>query len=353
MGVASPAVAALVCRAASGASCECGTFGVRRLVKDSESRRGRVRATPRRVSGKPEPREVREVVALARQIEPAMRAAFLKSVRDLYGSEALKRVQQSLRAGQRPPDDALAKLVTAMADLQRAGFVIRITDGVTRGGDYEAETLPKGVAARAGAPVVFDPVTTGALDWARERAAKLVTEVSGDQRAALNDTVTRYLEMGARPETMAREIKGMIGLRSDQQQAALNYRAALEEQGLKAERIDRMVERYQAEQLQSRAETIARTETMTALNEGRAAMAEQVVESGLVLESEMVKIWATAKDERVCPICGPMDGDEIQRDEAFVLPDAIELNEPPAHPNCRCVVRYEYRLDDAAFAASV
>lgn len=344
------AVAALVKRKSCGQSCE----HVVRIVKDTEGRRRSVpRPTPRRVSGRPEPREVRETTEIARRLEPMMRAPFLKSVREMYGSEALKKIQAALRAGQAIPPDALTALVTAMAQGQRAGFVMSMQAANVAGGDYEASQLPKAVERRAGAPVVYDPVTAGAVDWAQRRAAALVTEVTADTRAALNDTVATYIRQGVRPEVMAREIKGMIGLRSDQQQAALNYRAALEEQGVKAERIDRLMEKYQSEQLQSRAELIARTETMTALNEGRAAMIQEVVETGLVLETELIKTWATAKDERVCPVCGPMDGESIGRNETFVLPDATEIEQPPAHPNCRCVVTYDYNLNDAAFAATV
>lgn len=344
------AVASLLKRKACGASCE----HVIRIVKDTEGRRRSVpRPTPRRVAGRPEPREVRETTALARQLEPRMRASFLKTVRDLYGSEALKKIQAALRASQPLPPDALTELVTAMARGQRAGFVMQMQAANVAGGDYEATQLPPVVARRAGAPVVYDPVTAGAVDWSQRRAAALVTEITADTRAALNDTVATYIKQGVRPEVMAREIKGMIGLRSDQQQAALNYRAALEAQGIKAERIDRMVERYQAEQLKQRAELIARTETMTAINEGRASMMQEVVDTGLLLETEVTKTWATAKDERVCPVCGPMDGVSVQRNETFVLPDATEIEQPPAHPNCRCVVTYDYNLDDAAFAATV
>jgi SPP1 gp7 family putative phage head morphogenesis protein len=70
---------------------------------------------------------------------------------------------------------------------------------------------------------------------------------------------------------------------------------------------------------QYRMETIARTETLRAHNQGRRKFYRLVgVES---LE------WLTAADERVCPVCGPLDG------KVFL---EKEFPAQPAHPNCRC-----------------
>jgi SPP1 gp7 family putative phage head morphogenesis protein len=70
---------------------------------------------------------------------------------------------------------------------------------------------------------------------------------------------------------------------------------------------------------QYRMETIARTETLRAHNQGQRKFYRLVgVES---LE------WLTAEDERVCPVCGPLDGK--------VFPEA-KFPAQPSHPNCRC-----------------
>lgn len=45
-------------------------------------------------------------------------------------------------------------------------------------------------------------------------------------------------------------------------------------------------------------------------------------------------VWLTAADERVCPVCVPLDG-EPRRVWAETFPDG-----PPAHPLCRCAVLY-------------
>ena len=49
------------------------------------------------------------------------------------------------------------------------------------------------------------------------------------------------------------------------------------------------------------------------------------------------KRWVTARDELVCPNCGPMDGQTVELDEKFVLPNKVEVWAPSLHPHCRCV----------------
>lgn len=86
----------------------------------------------------------------------------------------------------------------------------------------------------------------------------------------------------------------------------------------------------------TRAELIARTETMKAANAGQQEAWDQAVDDGLLTGDEK-QVWITAPDERLCPICDEMDGQEIALGESFDV-DGEELDGPPAHPNCRCTV---------------
>jgi SPP1 gp7 family putative phage head morphogenesis protein len=89
----------------------------------------------------------------------------------------------------------------------------------------------------------------------------------------------------------------------------------------------------------SRLATIARTEIVHAHSE---ATLDRYDEAGVdaVSHSE----WATAGDDRVCPVCAALEGREFttaeMRDTTFELPGisyTIRLA-PPAHPNCRCAI---------------
>jgi SPP1 gp7 family putative phage head morphogenesis protein len=78
----------------------------------------------------------------------------------------------------------------------------------------------------------------------------------------------------------------------------------------------------------ARAQTIAVTETTRAYYEGGKEAASEIEKLGF----EMVGIWRTANDERVCPICAPLNGKPEKEWGGLT---------PPAHPNCRCDVAYE------------
>lgn len=76
----------------------------------------------------------------------------------------------------------------------------------------------------------------------------------------------------------------------------------------------------------ARIERIAATEVTRALSEGVMAAERYLRELGL----ETRLVWVTARDERVCPICGALDG--TTRD---VWAEQFPAG-PPAHVHCRC-----------------
>lgn len=50
----------------------------------------------------------------------------------------------------------------------------------------------------------------------------------------------------------------------------------------------------------------------------------------------VVKTWFTNRDDRVCPICGPLDGQTQDHAKPFVGGDGKDYDRPPAHVSCRC-----------------
>lgn len=48
------------------------------------------------------------------------------------------------------------------------------------------------------------------------------------------------------------------------------------------------------------------------------------------------KMWMTARDERVCGVCGPMHKQEVPLGEHFVLPSKVKVWTTGVHPKCRC-----------------
>jgi hypothetical protein len=57
-----------------------------------------------------------------------------------------------------------------------------------------------------------------------------------------------------------------------------------------------------------------------------------------VLSAAALKVWHTARDERVCPACGPLDKQAVPIGQPFNTAYG-KLWVPSMHPNCRCEVR--------------
>ena len=80
----------------------------------------------------------------------------------------------------------------------------------------------------------------------------------------------------------------------------------------------------------ARAERIAVTEITRAYAESN-----QIAGDELAKEFDgvkVVKVWFTNNDDRVCPVCGPLNNKEVDIKDEF----ASGISNPPAHPNCRC-----------------
>ncbi|ATW24157.1 minor capsid protein [Candidatus Formimonas warabiya] len=75
--------------------------------------------------------------------------------------------------------------------------------------------------------------------------------------------------------------------------------------------------------VEKRATVIARTEILRASNQGALHVYNQYQVKRV--------IWLTAKDERVCKVCGPL------HKKIFPI-DQIPFGGPPAHPRCRCFI---------------
>lgn len=79
-----------------------------------------------------------------------------------------------------------------------------------------------------------------------------------------------------------------------------------------------------------RARLIATTEVTRAAVAGEKRIIQEVESAGI----EMVAIWETQRDDKVCPICRPRQG--RARGDGW-------RDDPPAHPGCYCDLRYEPR----------
>lgn len=167
------------------------------------------------------------------------------------------------------------------------------------------------------------------------QGGKLIREVTEEQYKAINILVRQ----ASFSETMdvqqlAKAIRPTIGLTARQSQAAFNrYQEAIAN-GATKEQAQLIQAKYAERLHRTRAETIAITEMAYAYNYGQQAYMEQCIKDGLIGSAQ--KKWMTALDERVCDICGKLDGEITEIDAPFSTGVLV----PPGHPRCRCVVNY-------------
>lgn len=193
----------------------------------------------------------------------------------------------------------------------------------------------------------FDPYADGVRDWTTQRSADFVTSVTNTQIQGIRAVVQKAAVLeDMNVDQLARAIRPMVGLYHQQAVANLNYYNTLIDSGMAPKKALDLSTRYAARQHRYRGYLIARTELAFAYNQGSYEGTKQAQEAGYMGQVE--KVWCTADDERVCSVCGGLDGKRVGMDDDFDFDTklAVPTNPtirkvPPAHPSCRCTVLYE------------
>lgn len=193
----------------------------------------------------------------------------------------------------------------------------------------------------------FDPMADGVRAWTQSKSAEFVTNVTQAQIDGLRAVVQRAAVLEDKSvDTLARVIRPMVGLTIQQTEANMNYYENLIAHGVKEKKAQDLSLRYAARQHRYRGYNIARTELAFAYNQGAYEGVKQAQAAGYM--DDVVKIWCTAEDERVCKICGGLEGKVVAMDEDFNIQTRLSVAQtptirrvPPAHPSCRCGVLFK------------
>ena len=90
--------------------------------------------------------------------------------------------------------------------------------------------------------------------------------------------------------------------------------------------VERMALRFSS----GHAEQVAVTELTRADAHFSDALSSRLGEQGVDTQIR----WLTSEDERVCPVCNPLDH-KLKKDGGWMSKGGL-IERPPAHPNCRC-----------------
>lgn len=234
------------------------------------------------------------------------------------------------------------------------------------------------IAGRLKDPVNYDRANALAVARTEQNRLALVRAISAEQQQVINQILVDGSKAGLNPRTMARDIKGAIGLTPHQQKIVSNYRRELEtgstgaldrqlrdarfdsaiESAFEDERIipkakiDQYVAAYERKFIANRAESIARTEALRSAHLGAQDNWNNAVQQGTVVREKVQRKWKHGphrKHSRQSHI--KMNGQTRKLGEPFVTDGGIEIMYPcdpsaPASETIRCTCGVITRLID-------
>ena len=177
-----------------------------------------------------------------------------------------------------------------------------------------------------------------AQKYIADSAGDLVKNISNDTKLAIKRVLSNAFEYGGSPSEQAEALKQFIGLTKQMQEQVAKYKQSLEEHGLDSSEVTKLVAELRDRKLQERCESIARTETINAANEGLRLAWVQAQHDGL-LDAKWVRVWIVTPDDRLCPFCSAMSGKTATLNGSFTSSmDGSKVSGPGLHTRCRCTV---------------
>lgn len=276
----------------------------------------------------------RAMFNVAARLEGNVNQYILKAFKDLQGRVSIDKIARLLATA--PMDEVISAANANGIGVITTGLTDELSAGIASGAKLAANEIKK--------VAVIDMLSPGVQDWMKNRSLSMLQDIDNTSIECLKYIIDQGMLEGKTQINIAKDIKRTIGLNARQGEAVSRRWGVLQGQGLKQSQIEKLVNKYADELLKNRAQTIARTETMAAINHGRLELWEQLQEEGaLPLEAE--KEYLTAVDERVCPMCGPLDGERQPLSGQFTG----GYDAPPLHPNC---IPAGSIIDDAELIAS-
>lgn len=321
---------------------------------------------------------------------PEIRQAFLAAMQTVADSAIINEMvlaiesadlERLMRASGYTPA-VLASVLDAIEEAYKRGALMTVAD------------WPKVIPTPTG-PAVFrfdmrNPIVEADL---KNFSSMWVTQITSEVRETIRTMLNYGMIAGNNPRKTALQIAGVInkatgkreggaiGLSSNQTKWSTNARTYLEtldkrylslklrdkrfdsvfkralESGkpLSQQDVGRFMVSYNNRALKYRADVVARTETVQALNRGERIAHDQILNEGLIREDQVTKEWDDTGDGRVRTThsvlavkYGP--GKDIPLNEAFVSPSGSRLMYPGDHSlgadaseiiHCRCRARYK------------
>lgn len=323
---------------------------------------------------------------LEREHGPRIRKAFEQAIRHMRARVDMTALQRAIAAG----DIAAAVAAIGIAEPLFRDFETELVRAFEDAGRKFTSFFPKRLRDPQGMLVrfTFDMRHPEAERWLRREAAGLVTRIVEDQREAIREHLTEGLRRGLNPRQSALELAGRInpatkrrqggilGLSSPQARYARDARSELlrgdpealrtylgrtrrdkrfdaavkaairEGRALPRATAEKAAGRYADRLLQTRAETVSRTETLNALRAGQHQAFTQGAEQAGLTDADVTRVWDASRDSSTRSTHAAADGQTVQgRDTPFTVggypmryPGDSSMGAPASETvNCRCI----------------
>jgi hypothetical protein len=185
----------------------------------------------------------------------------------------------------------------------------------------------------------FDAKNIEAQRLAWRYAAEHIKKINQDTRRAVREAIAGAIRDKRPPRDAARVIQSLVGTTRSQQKSLTRYAAQLAQQptwaAKSAAQKTKILKKYRDKLIRRRAQMIARTETIDALNAGSEVSWVQAQRQGL-LGKNASKEWVTTP-VGACSICRDLNGQIVLLGKTFQSSIGA-LERPSAHPNCHCAI---------------
>lgn len=237
----------------------------------------------------------------------------------------------------------------------------RMRGNLNRSVRYFARDLPRGGRIDGQLAVGFDILSPKVIEGVRGLESRVITTLRENVRESVRAYVENGLRDGASPKAVARQIRSIIGLAPNQEEAVRNFRLALEGNGrnpldyklrdrrfdalirkgdLSPEKIDRMVDAYRRKMLAFNANTNATTAALDAQKLAQRMAWQDAQAKGIVGAGDLVKVWRGVMDDRERDEHVAMEGETVPFDAPF---SNGEMTPGESTYNCRCVAIVKVR----------
>lgn len=179
--------------------------------------------------------------------------------------------------------------------------------------------------------------------WIQTHWTDLVTEMERTSKDALHQVIAAGVQGNRTVQQVSRDIRPLVGLRSDQMDAVQRQFVWLQQnhpklgiKGLSAEKAAERAMAYGRKLLNQRVMLIARTEIMTASNAGLIQSWQDASSKGLILPQARRHWIVNAGALRTCERCRAFAGATATLTGNFISKTGEVAHAPPLHPACRC-----------------